>query len=118
MVEEKQLVLKRAYIKNNCPECFHNELELTFYQKQKFGRFFNRTTGEVTNEIKCKKCHSTIYPVKWTDDIERSFNYFQKLAEPNRTKLTFTSSFFILLLIFIAMVATVVYLLVEKIIEF
>lgn len=118
MAEEKLLVLKQADIKNNCPECFHNELELTFYQKQKFGRFFHKTTGEVSNEIKCKKCHSNIYPVKWTDDIERSFNYYQKLAEPNRTKLTFTSSFFILILLLIAIIGALAYLFVEKIIEF
>jgi len=118
MAQEKLLVLKQADIKNNCPECFHNELELTFYQKQKFGKFFNKTTGEISNEIKCKRCHSNIYPVKWTDDIERSFNYYQKLAKPNKTKLTFTTPFFILILALIAIVATVAYLFTAKIIEF
>ena len=91
---------------------------LHFYQKQKFGKFFNKTTGEISNEIKCKRCHSNIYPVKWTDDIERSFNYYQKLAKPNKTKLTFTIPFFILILALIAIVATVAYLFTAKIIEF
>lgn len=118
MAKEKLVVLKEANIKNNCPECFHNELTVTFYQKQKFGKFIHKTTSEVSNDIKCQRCHSTIYPVNWTDDIERSFNYYQKLAVPHKTSVKFTSLFYIVILILIAVVAAAVYVFTQKIIEF
>lgn len=95
---------------------FHNELSVTFYQKQKFGKFIHKTTNEVSNDIKCQRCHSTIYPVNWTDDIERSFNYYQKLAVPEKTSIKFTSLFYIVILVLIALVATAVYLFTQKII--
>lgn len=118
MAKEKLLVLKEADIKNNCPECFHNELSVTFYQKQNFGKFVHKTTGEISSEMKCQRCHSIIYPIKWTDDIERSYTYYQKLAKPRKTSVKFTSLFYILLLVGIAVVAAVVYIFMQNIIQF
>ncbi len=83
-------MIKEADLTNNCPECFNQELKLTFYQKHLISRLFNKTTSEVSHEIKCLTCGSVIYPVSWTEDIERSFEYFQKLTvpEPSSVKLT------------------------------
>lgn len=117
MSKKKLIVLKAADIKNNCPECFYNELTVTFYQKQHFGKFIHKVTNEVTSDLKCKRCHSTIYPVKWTDDIERSFNYYQKLAVPQKTSVKFTSMFYVLILVLIALVAATVYVFTQNIIE-
>ncbi len=116
MSMKKLLVLKEANIKNNCPECFHNELSVTFYQKQNFGKLIHKTTSEISSEIVCIKCHSIIYPVKWTDDIERSYNYYQKLVKPLKSKLRFTSLFYILLFLLVAIVSIAVYLFTQKII--
>lgn len=118
MAKEKLEVIKKADLTNNCPECFNQELKLTFYQKHKYGKLFHRTTAEVTHEIKCKKCDSSIYPVKWTEDIERVFDYYQKMAIPERTSLKFTTLFYILILLLIALVAAGIYLFIEGIIQF
>ncbi len=113
MSKEKRIVIKEAAITNNCPECYNQELQLTFFQKHTYTAFFHRTTGEVTYEITCKKCESRIYPVNWTPDIERVFEYFNKLVTPDKPSIRFTTLFFVLLIILIALAATGVYFYLE-----
>jgi hypothetical protein len=105
MAKEKMVPIKEAQLTNNCPECFNQDLKLTFYQKHTYGAFFHRTTNEVIHQIVCKKCNSMIYPVKWTDDIERMFNYYQKTVQPERKSTKPTLLFYALLLVLIALVA-------------
>jgi hypothetical protein len=90
MAKEEQEKIKEADLTNNCPECFNQELKLTFYQKHLRTRFYHKTTSELSHEIKCLTCGSVIYPVTWTEDIERSFDYFQKLAEPQPAGIRLT----------------------------
>lgn len=116
MSKEKKIAIKEAEITNNCPECFNQELELTFYQKHTFNPFFQRTTSEVTHEIKCKKCHSIIYPVNWTPDIEKVFDYYNKLVRPDRPSVRFTTLFFIILTLALGLIAAGVYFYLEDII--
>lgn len=118
MSKEKQVVIKEAELTNNCPECFNQDMKLTFYQKHTFGRLFHRITAEVTNEIKCNKCESLIYPVQWTDDIERIFNYYQKMVSPEKASIRYTTLFYILLLVLIALIAAGVYFYLEGFITF
>ncbi|MEO2050652.1 hypothetical protein [Flagellimonas beolgyonensis] len=114
MAKEKNLVLKEADITNNCPECYNQELKLTFFQKHTYNAFYHRTTNEVTHEIKCKKCDSVIYPVNWTPDIERVFDYYNKLVSPDRPSVRFTTLFFIILILMIALVGAGVYFYLES----
>ena len=116
MAKETQQAIKDAEITNNCPECFNQELKLTFYQKHVSNAFYHKTTGEVTHEIKCKKCYTLIYPVNWTPDIERVFEYYKKMAEPDKKATKFTPLFYVLILLFLAMIAGGVYLYLEGII--
>ncbi len=116
MAKQKMVVIKEADITNNCPECFNQELKLSFYQKHTYNALFKKTTNEVTHEIKCKKCFSMIYPVNWTPDIERVFEYYNKLVTPAKTTIKFTSLFFILLMVIVLITAVVAYLFLEGII--
>ena len=116
MAKEKRIVIKEAAITNNCPECYNQELQLTFYQKHTFNPFFHRTTKEITHDITCKKCDSMIYPVNWTTDIERVFDYFNKLVEPDKPSIRFTTLFIVLLVLLIGGTAAVIYLYLEGII--
>ncbi|WP_343488119.1 hypothetical protein [Allomuricauda sp. d1] len=116
MAKEKQIAIKDVEISNNCPECFSQELRLTFYQKHTYNPLYHRTTGEVTHEIKCKKCFSLIYPVKWTPDIERVFDYYNKLVEPDKSSVRFTMLFFALLLLMIVLVGGGIYIYLEGLI--
>lgn len=118
MSKEKLAIIKEADLTNNCPECFNQELKLTFYQKHKYGKLFHRTTGEVSTEIKCKKCNSSIYPVNWTEDIERVFDYYQKMARPEKTSLKFTTLFYVSVLLLIVLIGAGGYLFLEGIIQF
>ncbi len=109
MAKEELKIIKEAQLTNNCPECFNQELRLTFYQKHKFSMFYHKTSGEVTHEIKCKTCHSVIYPVSWTEDIERVFDFYRKMVPPDRAAIKFTMLFYILILILIVLVAGGIY---------
>ena len=112
MSKKKLEVLKQAELTNNCPECFNQDLTLVFYQKHSHGKLFHRITPEVSHEIKCNKCNSLIYPVQWTDDIERIYDYYQKTVNPLRPSTRFTTLFYILVLLLISVVAGGIYLLV------
>jgi hypothetical protein len=110
MAKEKLEVIKEADLTNNCPECFNQELKLTFFQRHTYGPLFDRTTKDVTHEIKCKKCKSLIYPVTWTEDIERVYDYYQKMVAPNRASIRFTTLFYVLTLLLIIVIAAGAYI--------
>tara|TARA_R110002167_G_scaffold261316_12_gene467819 strand:+ start:76 stop:432 length:357 start_codon:yes stop_codon:yes gene_type:complete len=116
MAKEKFEIIKEADLQNNCPECFNQELKLSFYQKHKYGRLYHRITGEVTHQIYCGKCGSRIYPGQWTDDIERIFNYYEKMVAPEKPATRFTGLFYAIVLFGIVLIGAIVYLFLEGII--
>ncbi len=109
-MEEQWEVLREAALTNNCPECYNQDLSLRFRQKHLTGRFYHRVTGEVSEELTCNTCHTSIYPVQWTQDIEGSVTYYQKMVVPRRPSVRFNGLFYTLLLLGIALVGTLVYL--------
>ncbi|MGF1559490.1 MAG: hypothetical protein ACFCUL_10420 [Flavobacteriaceae bacterium] len=111
MAKEKLVLIKEANLANNCPECFHQGLTLLFYQKHRYGKLFHSVTGEISNQIRCNKCGSDVYPSKWTDDIERIFEYYQKMVSPEKTSLKFNTLFYVLMLVITALVAAIVFVL-------
>lgn len=118
MAKEKLIVIKEATMNNNCPECFNQDLKLTFFQKHTYGGLFHKTTGELSHTLVCNTCHTNIYPVSWTEDIERMFSYYQKTAIPAEKSSTPTFLFYILMLVIIAVVAGVLYLILNGAIQF
>lgn len=110
MAKEKLVVIKEANLTNNCPECFNQDLNLSFFQKHTYGRFFHKTTAVVTNKLVCNKCKSTIYPVSWTEDIERMFNYYQKTVVPEKKSSKPTVFFYVIILLLIVLVAGGIYI--------
>jgi len=86
---EKRIDVKEVTLKNNCPVCYGNEgLRLNFQQKIVETTFYKSITSEITQELSCGKCHSVIYPVQWTSDIERVVEY-QKRALTPKKQLTY-----------------------------
>ena len=118
MSKEKLVILKEANITNNCPECFNQDMKITFKQKHKYGKLYDRTTSEVTHTIRCNKCDSIIYPVNWTEDIERIFNYYQKMVTPEKSIIRFTPLFYILLVSLLVLIGLGLYLWLSGIIQF
>jgi hypothetical protein len=118
MAKEKLIVIKKTALNNNCPECFNQDLNLTFYQKHTYGSLFHKTTGDLSHKLICNTCHSTIYPVSWTEDIERMFKYYQKTAIPAKKSSKPTLLFYALFLVVLALVAGIVYIAIADAIQF
>ena len=117
MSKEKEVVLKEAEITNNCPECFNQDMRLTFYQKHRISRWYYQITGEVTHQIICNTCNSNIYPVKWTDDIERTFEYYQKMVTPKPKGVRLSRLSYILIISLLIIAGTLYYLFYSGIIQ-
>jgi C4-type Zn-finger protein len=76
------LHIHQASVNNNCPNCyFAGGLRFDFYQKEKETPFFRKVAREITSTLHCSNCHSRIFPVKWSEDIERVEAYHRKLAK-------------------------------------
>lgn len=87
-MQEKYITIKEVALNNNCPECYSKDgLRLTFKQKFKDTKLYKSITSEIKNELNCITCNTVIYPVQWTDDIERVFEYQQKALKPKKASI-------------------------------
>jgi hypothetical protein len=116
MAKSEFKIIREAPLTNNCPECFGQDLTLRFYQKHISSLFYRSITSEVKQELQCNTCHTLLYPVTWTEDIERSVEYYQKAVTPEPTRIRFKPIFWILVLVVILLVAAGIYLYMEGII--
>ncbi len=110
-MEKQFLTVKEFQLNNNCPECFSKDgLRLTFKQRFKETPFYKKITPEIDQSIECLVCNTTIYPVRWTDDIERVFEYHKKAFSPKPTTTQYKKAFWLslisafALLVFIAVI--------------
>ena len=108
-MSEKLITIKEVALNNNCPECYSKDgLHLTFKQKFLETKFYKSITSEITHEIECKTCNSTIYPVQWTADIERVFEYQKKTFVPKKSsKYLKKASWIAIALIFVIVMAII-----------
>lgn len=103
--------LHTARLKNNCPTCFGTDgLEITFTQNEEENALFHKPNQKVEETLHCHNCKSTIYPVNWTEDIERVYDYNKKIAETNRQYLKVKPLFYILIIAAVIIVAAVTYI--------
>lgn len=114
---EKFITIKEVALKNNCPECYNNEgLHLTFKQKFIEANFYKSITKETKHILNCKTCNTTIYPVSWTEDIERVVNYHQRAFVPKKAsiKLNKKAWIFIGIALAVLIAGVVLFLLKDK----
>ncbi len=72
----------QASLRNNCPQCFSTDgLQLEFHQQWVENVWVRYTSRTVKEFLHCDHCQSAIYPVHWTQDIERVYQYHLKLAQ-------------------------------------
>ncbi|MEJ6792824.1 MAG: hypothetical protein QNK89_08895 [Lacinutrix sp.] len=96
-MSEKLITVKKVSLNNNCPECFStNGLELTFKQKFIETKFYKSITQDISTIMHCKICDTSIYPVTWTEDIERVYDYQMKAFTPKKTSKKFKTLFWVL----------------------
>ncbi|MDO6595529.1 hypothetical protein Q4512_01310 [Oceanihabitans sp. 2_MG-2023] len=87
-MDKKWITIKEVTLNNNCPECYNtNGLQLTFKQKFIENSLYRSITNETTQAIYCKTCNTAIFPVMWTEDIERVFAYQQKAFTPKKASI-------------------------------
>jgi hypothetical protein len=109
-MEDKYIIIKEVALNNNCPECYSTDgLWLTFKQKFVETKFYKSITSEIKHDIECKTCNSIIYPVQWTDEIERVFEYQKKAFTSKKSSIYLKKLSWILIGIIIAVViATII----------
>ena len=82
---EHYIKIKAVDLNNNCPECYSKDgLQLTFKQKFVETNFYKSITTDIKYEMDCLTCNTHIYPVKWTEDIERVFEYHKRAFTPKQ----------------------------------
>ncbi len=109
MMSEKLITIKTVDLINNCPECFSTKgLQLTFKQRFIDTAFYKSITQEVTTEMNCIVCHTEIYPARWTDDIERVYEYQMKAFQPKKASKKYKSLYWILIIAATTIVASVI----------
>lgn len=108
MKTEKLITIKDNALNNHCPECFSKTLHVVFKQKFVETNLYRSVTNETVAELHCKTCNSTIYPVRWTDDIERVFDYHQRAFTPKKASLKLKRHAWMLIVIFLAIAAAAV----------
>ena len=99
-MNEKLITIKEVSLKNNCPECYSTEgLTLTFRQKFKETVLYKSISKDIVEELVCSKCETIIYPVSWTDDIERVYDYQKKAFEPKKVSIKLKRSAWIIIIL-------------------
>ncbi len=107
----KDIPIKKVVLKNNCPECFNNEgLNLTFKQKFIENSFYKSIARDVSYDIDCNICNTIIYPERWTDDIERVFNYQQKAFTPRPASYSLKRMSWVFIFISVLLIFSVILL--------
>ncbi|WP_299398489.1 hypothetical protein [uncultured Gelidibacter sp.] len=112
-MEEKFFTLREVELNNNCPECYSRDgLQLTFKQRFIENSFYRAISKETAHSLFCKVCETPIFPARWTDDIERVFEYQQRASSPKPTsfKLKTMSWVLILALAILLIVVTLFFL--------
>lgn len=106
--------LHSARLKNNCPTCFGADgLEFTFTQRENENGFFIKPSSQIDESLYCRNCKTTIYPVNWTEDIERVYDYNRKIAETQRQYLKVKPLSYIIIFAAIVVVAAGIFLLIN-----
>lgn len=82
-MEDKYFTVKEVDLNNHCPECYSTEgLHLTFKQKFVETLFYRAISNDLQHHMVCNTCNTEIFPVRWTKEIERVFEYQQRAFVP------------------------------------
>ena len=113
-MSKKGKVFQEATLSSNCPECYaNNSLLFSVFQQEIDNLWYYRLTDTLSEQIKCQKCQTPIYPVRYTQDIERVKAFYLKSMGTPRTSFKIKAlSYILVALIIIAAAAS--YLLLER----
>ncbi|MEZ4793511.1 MAG: hypothetical protein R2783_08650 [Gelidibacter sp.] len=104
-MEEKFFTVKEVVLNNHCPECYSTDgLQLTFRQRFVENAFYKAISNDIKHSMVCHTCHTEIFPVRWTKDVERVFDYQQRAFVPRAATFKLKKLSWILLVITIVLV--------------
>lgn len=113
-MDKNSNILHKAKLVNNCPTCFNqNGLELTFTQNEKENAFFHKPSPQIDDSLYCHNCNNPIYPVNWTEDIERVYDYNKKIAETKKQYLKVKPLFYIIIITAVIIASALLYVLIS-----
>jgi len=114
-MSEKLFTVKEVSLNNNCPECYSTKgLKLTFKQKYIETKLSKSVTPEISTEMQCDVCSTIIYPVSWTEAIERVYDYQFKAFTPKKSSTKLKKLAWGLMAITLAIILTIGFLLVKN----
>lgn len=64
---------------------FEGRLGVYFSQTKTDHPLYTKANKEIEEVLFCYHCQHTIYPINWTEDIERVYEYHKKLATPKNS---------------------------------
>ena len=110
-MDKQWITVKEVMLNNNCPECFNKDhLELTFKQEYIDTKLSKSVTQNITANMHCNKCDTVIYPERWTEDIERVYEYQMKAFEPKKASKKFKPLFWVIVGVVIAAIIAIIVL--------
>lgn len=109
-MEPKYFTLKEVSLNNNCPECYSREgLQLTFKQKFVESVLYKAISKDTTAALYCNVCENEIFPERWTDDIDRVFDYQKRAATPKPTSFKLKPLAWVLILFNVLIVGGILF---------
>lgn len=109
-MNQTEHILHIARLKNNCPECYATDgLEISFVQMEKETQFYKKHEAKIDETLFCHSCGNVIYPVNWTEDIERVYQYNKKQATPKNSVFRLKPISYGIIVLGIILVATLLY---------
>ena len=104
-MEDTFFTVKEVTLNNHCPECYSTDgLQLTFKQKFVENVFYRAISTDVKHSMVCNTCTTEIFPVRWTDEIERVFEYQQRAFVPKAAAFKLKQLTWILLIVLVVVV--------------
>lgn len=99
-------VFQEATLSSNCPECYaNNSLLFTVFQKEINNPWYFKRTPELSEQIVCQKCETEIYPVRYTEDIERVKAFYLKSMGTPETRFKMKGLSYLLIVLILAAAA-------------
>lgn len=104
-MEAKFFTVKEVVLNNNCPECYSTEgLQLTFKQKFVENAFYRAISNDIKHSMICHTCHTEIFPIRWTEGLERVYEYQERALAPKKATFKLKKLSWILIIVLIVLV--------------
>ncbi|MDX1469948.1 MAG: hypothetical protein R3213_00500 [Flavobacteriaceae bacterium] len=104
-MSEEYITISNHKLSNHCPECYSDEgLVLTYKQKIKETPFFKAVTRHTIKNIHCNTCDTTIYPARWTEDVDQIVDYHSRGLKLQKTSIKFKALTWILIIVAIILI--------------